>query len=54
MPWQQNTVAVKDYFGEKIALYFTFLGHYTTWLIYASIAGFISWIDVAGDNNNAR
>ena len=54
MPWRQNVTAVKDYFGEKIGMYFAFLGHYTTWLIYASIVGFITWIDIAGDNSNPR
>lgn len=43
---------VKDYFGEKIGMYFLFLGHYTTWLISAGVAGFISWTVVAGENND--
>lgn len=33
-PWQQPIDEIRDYFGEKIALYFEFLGHYTTWLLY--------------------
>ena len=37
-----------------IGVYFNFLGHYTTWLCYASVMGFISWIDIAGDNGNPR
>jgi len=52
LPWRQNVTAVKDYYGEKIGMYFTYLGHYTTWLIYAAIGGFIGWIGVAGDNSN--
>lgn len=51
-PWRQRVDAVKDYFGEKIGLYFLFLGHYTTWLISAGVAGFISWSIVAGENND--
>ena len=47
MPWQQNVDAVKDYYGEKIALYFVWLGHYTTYLFYASIVGVLIWILVA-------
>eukprot|EP01130_Rhizamoeba_saxonica_P016677 TRINITY_DN7758_c0_g1_i1.p1 TRINITY_DN7758_c0_g1~~TRINITY_DN7758_c0_g1_i1.p1 ORF type:complete len:760 (-),score=109.46 TRINITY_DN7758_c0_g1_i1:727-3006(-) len=30
---------VRDYFGEKLALYFLWIGYYTQWLLYASIAG---------------
>jgi hypothetical protein len=51
-PWLQHVDEVRDYFGEKIALFFTFLGHYTTWLFGAGIIGFFAWIWVAGDNNN--
>jgi len=29
------------YFGEKIALYFAWLGHYTSWLMIASVVGFL-------------
>jgi hypothetical protein len=43
---------VKDYFGEKIGLFFLFLGHYTTWLLPASIIGFFAWINVASENNS--
>ena len=28
-PWQLNIEALRDYFGEKIALYFKFLVFYT-------------------------
>lgn len=31
-PWQAPCDEVKDYFGEKIGLYFLFIGHYTKWL----------------------
>ena len=50
-PWKQPTDAVKDYFGEKIGLYFVWLGHYTTWLVPASIVGFFVWINVAADGS---
>lgn len=51
-PWKQKCDAVKDYFGEKIGMYFLFLGHYTTWLIPAGVMGFIAYIDVSADNDN--
>lgn len=51
-PWKQHVDVVKDYFGEKIALYFLWLGHYTTWLISAAVIGFFAWINVAADNND--
>jgi hypothetical protein len=52
LPWNQCTDDVKDYFGEKIGLYFLFLGHYTTWLIPAAFMGFVCWISVAAEDND--
>ena len=51
-PWNQPVDDVKDYFGEKIGLYFLWLGHYTTWLIPASIVGFCAWINIAAEGND--
>lgn len=51
-PWKQHVDVVKDYFGEKIGLFFLWLGHYTTWLIPVAIVGSLAWIFVAADNNN--
>jgi hypothetical protein len=51
-PWNQPVTMVKDYFGEKIGLYFVWLGHYTTWLFFAAIVGFFCWINVAAEDNN--
>ena len=31
----------RRYFGEKVGLYFTWIGHYTTWLIIATIIGIL-------------
>lgn len=39
---------LKEYFGEKIGLYFKFLGHYTAWLIVPAIIGLIFQLVVAG------
>jgi hypothetical protein len=46
MPWDQPIDDIRDYYGEKTALYFEFLGHYTTWLLPLSIIGFIVMLDV--------
>jgi len=39
---KQPLQLVRNYFGEEITLYFAWLGFYTQWLWYASIAGFIA------------
>lgn len=36
---------MQDYLGEKIALYFAFFGHYTSWLGPLSVLGLITFID---------
>ena len=43
-PKNQPINLIRDYFGEKIALYFSWLGMYTMWLFYASIGGVITHI----------
>lgn len=47
LPWKQPTDEIKNYFGEKIGLYFTFMEHYTTWLIIPAAAGVLTWVDIA-------
>ena len=38
-------IEIRDYFGEKIAMYFGWLGVYTTFLLYACPAGFLTfWV----------
>ena len=34
----------RSYFGEKIGIYFTWLGYYTTMLIPAAVTGLIAFI----------
>lgn len=48
-PWQQPLNRIRDYFGEKIGLYFCFLGHYTSWLLPISIVGLIVGIDMLAE-----
>jgi hypothetical protein len=48
-PWEQPIDDVKEYMGEKIALYFEFTGHYTTWLLPLAIGGILVCIDVASE-----
>lgn len=43
-PPMPQGVGARDYFGEKIALYFAWLGHYTTWLLGASIVGAVTFL----------
>lgn len=39
MPWQLPTNNISSYFGEKVALYFDFMGHYSKWLCIPTVFG---------------
>jgi len=39
MPWTMPLEDIREYYGEKIALYFVYLGHYSSWLVIPSIIG---------------
>ncbi|CAM9560241.1 unnamed protein product, partial [Laminaria digitata] len=45
-PWEAPYDDIKDYYGEKIGVYFHFLGHLTTWLLPLAVAGFITAMTV--------
>jgi len=39
MPWNQPFNEIRNYFGEKIGIYFVFVGHYCLWLLIPVIIG---------------
>lgn len=47
-----SSITLVDYFGEKVGIYFLWLGHYTSWLFPAGIIGILAWANVAADDNN--
>jgi len=49
MPWklEEAIVNVKDYHGEKIGVYFTFLATYSSWLFVASFVGVLAFVAIA-------
>ena len=49
-PWSQPIDDIKEYLGEKIAIYFAFFGHYTCWLFVAGLVGLLVTIDAASDS----
>ncbi|KAJ1413447.1 calcium-activated chloride channel-domain-containing protein [Ochromonadaceae sp. CCMP2298] len=51
MPWNTPTHDLKEYFGEKIALYVVFLGHYSFYLLIPAIIGLIFQIVVWASGN---
>ena len=41
LPWSQPFYHIKEYFGEKVGIYFLFMGHYTRWLIGPGLIGLL-------------
>jgi anoctamin-10/anoctamin-7 len=50
-PWAISFEDIREYFGEKIALYYVFLGHYAWWLIIPSFVGLAFQLVVWGTLN---
>uniref|UniRef100_A0A8C8FKE6 Anoctamin n=1 Tax=Oncorhynchus tshawytscha TaxID=74940 RepID=A0A8C8FKE6_ONCTS len=43
---------IHDYFGVKIAMYFAWLGFYTTSMLYPAVIGFVLWILTESDQTS--
>ncbi|RHY76770.1 hypothetical protein DYB38_004562 [Aphanomyces astaci] len=51
-PWRQPITHIKNYFGSKVAMYFAYLGYYTTWLGAAGVVGLLVFVaEVLFQNN---
>ena len=50
-PWNKPFYKIKDYFGEKIGLYYCFLGFYCRYLLASSVLGSIMQIVVLATND---
>lgn len=46
MPWQLPIDKVKNYLGERIGIYFAFIGHYTTFLFPLAAVGLLTFLEV--------
>lgn len=44
-----QTDDICDYFGVKIAMYFAWLGFYTTSMLYPAVIGFVLWMLTESD-----
>lgn len=38
-PWAQPLADIRDYFGEKTAMYYAWMGHFTYWLVIPAVLG---------------
>ena len=45
-PWYVNIETIRNYFGEKIAIYFSFLSFYTLEMAIMAILGFIAQVSL--------
>ncbi|XP_065662021.1 anoctamin-10 [Hydra vulgaris] len=50
--WEQPINAIKSYFGESIALYFTFLGFYTKFLLPTAVIGILHYFFIVDENHS--
>jgi hypothetical protein len=52
MPWRQPVELIRAYMGEKVALYYVFMAHYSLWLILPAVIGLIFQLVVWGTGPN--
>jgi hypothetical protein len=54
-PWRQAAAVekIKDYYGEKIGLYFKFVTRYSTWLFAASFFGVLAFGAIAVEESGS-
>ena len=45
---------LKEYFGEKVAMYFAFVQHFTTWMIVPAVLGIIVGVHAYVNQTNSR
>jgi len=50
-PWELPFEDMRQYFGEKIALYNVFIGHYSYWLMIPALIGLVFQLVVWGTGN---
>ncbi|TRY66633.1 hypothetical protein DNTS_007780 [Danionella cerebrum] len=50
--WVQAVYDICDYFGVKIAMYFAWLGFYTTSMLYPAVIGFVLWMLTESDQTS--
>lgn len=41
--WTDPTTLIRDYYGDKVALYFAWMQYFTQWLIPIGVLGFFLW-----------
>jgi len=50
-PWTEPSDDIKGYLGEKIGLYFSFLHHYSEWLIVPALIGLVLQVIIIKSND---
>jgi len=51
-PWALPVNLIRSYFGEKVALFFSFTAHYTSWLLPLALLGFVTQLQIMQNGYN--